>query len=430
MHTKRGYIILMIVHLAVCSVAMAYDVKDSVKVYFRQGHSLLDLSFKENQSALGRIVDSLNNNYVDSIYILRKVKVVGSASPEGREQLNKQLSEKRADVLLDYLSTSFQLPDSIEISYFGQDYRGLLRLVEGNSNVPYQEEVIKLLREIIGKEEPNTPITNPQRRLATLRGGKPYDYMYRHLFPELRVSWLVMWFDRKWAPSAERLPETEIAEEEFQIEETMNETDSLQTVDSPISLPVVVERQPRVALKTNLLMDALLVPNIGAEVYLGNDISLSTNWHYAWWNTNSWYWRTYGGEVAVRKWFGKRVADTPLAGHHVGVYAQALTYDFLVFGNKGYMSGEPGQTLFDRANYAVGIEYGYSLPIAHRLHLDFVLGIGYQGGKYNEYLIQDDCYVWQARKNRGFVGPTKAEVSLVWLLDWCSRTVEKKGGAR
>ena len=179
------------------------------------------------------------------------------------------------------------------------------------------------------------------------------------------------------------------------------------------------------ALKSNLLYDAALVPNIGAELILPKGWSVTGSWEYAWWNTPSWYWRVYGGELALRKWFG-RIAERPLTGHHVGLYTQALTYDFLV-GGRGYQSGDPGQDLFDRASYAVGLEYGYSYPLTTNLHLDFVLGMGYQGGKYNVYSHQDDCYVWEGTKRRSFVGPTKAEVSLVWLLK--RHTIKsKKGG--
>lgn len=101
-------------------------------------------------------------------------------------------------------------------------------------------------------------------------------------------------------------------------------------------------------------------------------------------NSNHRYWRIYGGDIAVRKWFGKKANEKPLTGHHVGVYGQAFTYDF-EWGGKGYMGGEPGGTLWDKTNYAAGVEYGYSLPVANRLNIDFTLGVGYWGGKYYEY---------------------------------------------
>ena len=35
------------------------------------------------------------------------------------------------------------------------------------------------------------------------------------------------------------------------------------------------------------------------------------------------------------------------------------------------MAGVPGGTLWNRMNYAFGAEYGYSMPIAKRLNIDF-----------------------------------------------------------
>jgi hypothetical protein len=59
--------------------------------------------------------------------------------------------------------------------------------------------------------------------------------------------------------------------------------------------------------------------------------------------------------------------------------------------------------------------------------MDFTLGAGYFGGKYYEYVPLDGCYVWQCTKKRNWVGPTKLEVSLVWLIG-CDNYNKKKGG--
>ena len=141
-----------------------------------------------------------------------------------------------------------------------------------------------------------------------------------------------------------------------------------------------------------------------------------------------WYWRIYGGEIGFRKWFGRAAKEKPLTGHHLGVYGQMFTYDFET-GGRGYMGGQPGGTLWDKANYAGGVEYGYSKPVGKRLNLDFTIGLGYMGGKYHEYLPVDDCYVWQVTKQRHWFGPTKAEISLVWLLGY-GNVNKGKGGAR
>lgn len=93
------------------------------------------------------------------------------------------------------------------------------------------------------------------------------------------------------------------------------------------------------------------------------------------------------------------------------------------------MGGKPGGTLWEKMNYSAGLEYGYSLPITQRLNLDFVIGVGYWGGTYYEYLPTDNHYVWQATKQRRWFGPTKAEMSLVWLLGNGNYNA-KKGGKR
>ena len=42
--------------------------RDSVKIYFRQGYSILDLSIRDNRQVLERIADSLSIGYADSVY--------------------------------------------------------------------------------------------------------------------------------------------------------------------------------------------------------------------------------------------------------------------------------------------------------------------------------------------------------------------------
>lgn len=132
--------------------------------------------------------------------------------------------------------------------------------------------------------------------------------------------------------------------------------------------------------------------------------SIIGSWHCAWWSKDSRhrFERTYGGELEVRHYFNRH----RLTGHHIGVYGQGFTYD-LEWGKKGYISD---------FSYGGGVSYGYSVAASRRLHFDFTLGLGYLGGKYKTYEPQDGHYVWQETRNRRWVGPTKLEVSLVWLI--------------
>jgi hypothetical protein len=189
-------------------------------------------------------------------------------------------------------------------------------------------------------------------------------------------------------------------------------TDKIDIFYEGLSKTVTLSQSPRpfyMAAKTNMLYDLALVPNAGLEFYLGKNMSLVGNWMYSWWKNDNvyWYWRVYGGDLALRYWFGKAAKEKPLQGHHVGLYGQMITYD-LELGYHGILA--------DRWSWSAGVEYGYSLPIARRLNIDFTLGLGYHTGEFYEYIPIDGHYVWQATKIRHYMGPTKAEISLVWLL--------------
>ncbi len=429
--TKRLLFIVLVCSCGCLSAQTVHVVRDSVKIHFRQGKIDLVPEFRDNRRSLERIADSLRTSYAAPVYRLRKILVVGGASPEGSVKRNKWLSEKRAYALFDNLSRCGTLPDSLKSADFlGRDWNGLIRLVKEDSEIPYKEEVLELLHQIADEAQGKAAFKGDHLgRIQRLRDGAPYYYMYRKLFPELRATRLYLWYEKALHPAASLaqvktglivLPAGNVL-----IHDKVNIDDTCYA-DKPGS-----EEPFYMDLRTNMLYDALLVPNIGIEFYLGRNWSVVGNWMYGWWSKNRshWYWRAYGGDLAVRKWLGKAAKRKPLTGHHLGVYGQIFTYDFET-GKRGCMGGKPGGTLWDRMNCAAGVEYGYSLPLARRLNIDFTIGAGYWGGTYHEYIPVDDCYVWQATRQRRWFGPTKAEVSLVWLIGRGNCNKEKKGGKR
>lgn len=165
---------------------------------------------------------------------------------------------------------------------------------------------------------------------------------------------------------------------------------------------------PRVALKTNLLHDAALTPDLGVEISIARRFSLSVEGVYAWWSKDSRhrYWRVRGGTAEARVWFGDKSRRRALTGHHAGIYASVYDYDF-EFGHKGRQAPEAG--------YSVGVGYGYSFRIAPRLNLDLGVRIGYSAGKVIEYEPQCGRYVCTDRYYKRYFGPTGIDVTLVWF---------------
>lgn len=400
-------------------------------VRFRQSKWNIDRRLGDNALMLDSIDRLFTTVLNDSIYRLRSVSFTGGASPEGSIKINRFLSEKRALALFNRLNRYGNLDDGDKTFIFlGRDWESVLRLAKIDAGIPYREETLALLQEIADKKRQTG--TEPARslyRLKRLRGGKPYLYLYCNIFPAVRTSRLVIEYDRillKPLVSPDLLVTADIdsviAAETYR-DIAIDTTSFGDNICRPFYMDV----------RTNLLFDALALPNIGLEFYVGKNFSIGGNWVYAWWSKNAThhFWRAYGGELFGRWWFGSKAHRKPLTGHHLGVYGQIYTYDFEM-GGKGQMGGKPGGTLWDKAQWGAGIEYGYSIPVGRRINIDFTLGIGYTTGHYIIYKPIDGHYVWQATNHRRWFGPTKAEISLVWLLgcDNYNRSKAKKGGKR
>ena len=411
----------MAIALSITSfAASAQTVCDSTEVRFRQSVSELDTTFAGNGARLRRMTRSLDG-IADSaaVYRLKSVRVVGAASPEGTVSFNRELSQRRAESIFDYFACCDIDTGSLSFDFVGRDWAGLLRLVSEDPSVPFRDQVLKIVESVIAAGSSDAAIgNNALARLKKLAGGSAYNYIYNRLFPQLRMSRLFVEYEQisRPLPPVVDMPEPQFAD-------TLLEPDAV--IEREIIedfIPAVRSDQRRpfyMALKTNMLSDALALPNIEAEFYLGRGWSLGAEWTYGWWAHDSRhrYWRAYGGDIALRRWIGHAAEEKPLTGHHLGVYAGVVTYDF-EFGHTGYMGGNPGGNIFDRCNYYGGIEYGYSLPVGRRLNIDFTIGIGYLGGEYQKYIpcSSGEGYLWQSTHRIGWFGPTKAEISLVWLI--------------
>ena len=81
----KKFITLLFLLQGFCAIARSEC--DSVRIYFRQGHSVLEPGLHGNREALKRIADNLRT-YAGPTGRLRRIEVTGGASPEGSVLLN------------------------------------------------------------------------------------------------------------------------------------------------------------------------------------------------------------------------------------------------------------------------------------------------------------------------------------------------------
>jgi hypothetical protein len=173
----------------------------------------------------------------------------------------------------------------------------------------------------------------------------------------------------------------------------------------------------RYAVKTNLLYDAALLPNLGLEIAFGDGWSASLYGAFSKWDTHApRYWShqiNYAG-ADIRYWPDNKKCPRPLSGWFTGLSFTGGVYDLRLFTDDlddyGYLS---------RWSWTAGLTGGYSMALSRKLNLEFSLNAGYFTGEYHAYNRSRcmDCFPERKTGTRHYWGPTGAGVSLVYLFN-------------
>lgn len=413
----RALVVMVVFQCCILSASSQTKSVENINIKF----PLLDIevvnSININSDALSRLdmlADKLNGGFlsVDSIII------EGWASPEGTVAQNQLLSLQRRDALRQLLIDLKIGADSLIIDgpatdgQAGIPWEKLARWLRKDKPA-YAADILAIIADL---PKPGVYDTR-KKRIMDHNYGRSWNKMLEKYFPDMRHATAVIYLTENIPPKKPELPvapppPTDKIEA---VDEIAAVADSTAQAETPVKIPV--EKNFYMSVSTNMLYDVAAIPNIAAEFYLGKQFSIAGGWMYGWWHskTKNRFWRAYGGQISGKYWFGKLAEKKPLTGHHIGIYAQALIYDF-EWGGKGYLSGAPNHNIFDHPTIGAGVEYGFALPIARRLNIDFNIGIGYLSGRYYEYEPKDGHYVMLRAKRQRWFGPTKIEVGLVWLL--------------
>lgn len=410
--------------------AQSQTAADSMRIYYRQGHRIVDPQFGDNHSELDRFLASARRACRNGE--IERVVIRSYASPDGLDRLNERLSRLRADSLAGYLSRHADVPSSkIEKHAEGIAWGMLRQLSASCDELPCKEDVLRVLD--------HTPlwiydvggriVDGRKKRLMDLAGGAPYNYMLEHLFPILRNS-AVVTLHTEGRDAA--VAQTDGAAHAVQADELYESEPAPQTAAEPAAATESVanrtatevavrgsanEEEPlhRLAVKTNLLYDAFLMPSVGIEYHLADRWSVALEGDVAWWrNTPAHkYYQIATISPEVRYWFKTR---RRWHGHYAGIFAGGSWYD-LENGGPGYR-GEIRMA---------GVSYGYMFPVSRSLSFEAGIGIGFLHTEYEEYNPYEGHNVYRQTSRTDYFGPVKLAFAFVWRL-W--NETGKKGGAR
>ena len=348
------------------------------------------------------------------------------ASPEGPYYFNQWLAEERGKTakryILKHIPDFRRLPDTlVRVAPTAENWEGLREEVVNNYMLDDKNEVLEIL-DMQG-------VSDARRKsiLRRLNNGKPWRYILKNLMPHLRyATWVSV-----WQPVGEVIPTQSPALlplSEFVELKPIVVKPRIFVLPKPVE---ALDSKTILALKTNLLYDALSWGNYSIEVpFYGDRFSVLYYHQFPWWrwgeNNNKYCVRflSIGGEG--RWWFKpqprpeteKLKKRDRLVGHFLGAYCESGKYDF----------ERRRDICYQGEFWSVGLSYGYSMPISRWLNLELSVSAGYASIAHRGYTPSPDYSIlWRDYEKVGrwhYFGLTKAQVSLVLPI----RITVKKGG--
>jgi len=405
------------------------NVSGSAHIDFVVNMTELRPDYHHNQRELEKIRNAIDSIRYDENNRMTSITIKGYASPEGSYKNNERLAKGRSERLTRYLIEEYGLDDKlIQTAYEPEDWEGLRRYV-AESFLPHREQILDIIDH--STEDPDTKL----RRIEKTYPGDYHDILINAM-PYLRHS-----------------------DYHIDYEKTMSRTiagrnDSIYGL--PQAQPMDVGAMPKsfktyeplFALKTNLLFDAIMAPNIEIEIPFGKDRKWSImieDW-FPWYlfNRNAKqgsnpyrllgvpYYSTdakgyqdayevwlIGAEL--RRWLGKCPTQRPvLTGTFWGVYVAGGKYDI-----ERKSHGNQGEFV------SIGATFGHSWVLGRHWNLELSGSIGVLFGPRRHYHgeFDDTHLIWQFSDNIFYAGPTKLKLSLVYVFNNFFKK-KKKGGAQ
>lgn len=210
---------------------------------------------------------------------------------------------------------------------------------------------------------------------------------------------------RKEIPAIED-DEPDIKEEKLPGQETTPAPDAGPSPSPQTSAPA---KPYCLALRTNLVYDALLLPTLGIEWRVNRNLGVKLDGSLSRWGGSTGKVQKVWLLNPEVRWYLLR--DRRFYIGASGNYGEYNLYKYALGSIVSKDSGYQGKL------WNAGLTAGYQLCLSRGFSLDFNLGLGYTRSEYDTFGMTDGVRVYKERnKRKNFWGPTQAGVSLVWTI--------------
>lgn len=273
---------------------------------------------------------------------IKYIKITSSASPDGTYSFNRYLALKRASFISDLIGGG-----NIDIEAEG--YEQLYKLIQ-QSDEPWKNKILKI-------------ISTSNNIKEDLRKSGYWRPLVDHYFPQLRNCTVEVYFSFSEPCIVQPCENDTIYMQNF-----VYLRDTVFIKPEPTPLPIL-------AVKSNLFADALIAPNIQAELYTHWwGTSATFDYTFPWYHSDKQfvYYQLLRGTIVLRKYLNNEYDK-----HYIGLYGETYEYDFCL----GKEDGWQGE------GYGLGIEYGYAFRSKKytKLKTELFIRAGWLNSRYDTY---------------------------------------------
>lgn len=341
-------------------------VSSFTNINFRLKSTVLDLDYRGNEQSidsLKSVLDSIGMNDIVSI------EIVSMASPEGNYSLNQSLSKGRGEAMNSYICSVWdEYCGLINLTPAGESWGELREYVEADTVLSS-----KTIEKVLSVIDADINVTTKKWRMENTLGsdvnvGDVYAYLYKKYYPIIRnVGINVVYLSYRTVE--EEMTETEDNTNMIPVIGTSTESDStvvsaIEAIDGQDSatdesessllgtvldnaasaagaavstaVSALLEREPMLSIKTNLLYDAVVIPGQGYRPILNGILEYyprHSNWtalfeYDAPWYSNEadhFYFQAINAQLEARRYFTN---DFSHNGFYASAYVAANLYDF------------------------------------------------------------------------------------------------------
>ncbi len=390
---------------------------DTLQIQFRLNKSDLDRDFMRNGAVIDSFVTHVLRHYRDVPADSLRLDIYAGASPEGPAALNRRLGERRGQALRHELQTRLGSHiGTIVIHNEAARWQAFGQAI-ARSSEPWRDEVLAIVRTPIPADESPYQLSSRELRLRRLHGGTVWPVLLHTYLPPLRSSGTGIVSIIHDRPASGLV---------MAVADTLTPPSPLPLLaDQPILLPADTLLPPVWAVKTNLLFDAVLAPNVAVEYPLGsrNRWSIEAEYVHPWWifNHNARAEQLFYVGLELRYWLGNRRRHPWLDGHHIGLSVGTGYYDFewkKRHDTEGSRAGYRGEG-YQGEPVVCFLNYGWQHRFARHWAVDLGLGIGLLTTRYRHYIGDHDNrhLMWQNNGRWTWAGPVHANLSIVYTID-------------